>query len=86
MMAAIGVFGLGLYWQSFLVQVIGGVGAFVTFLCMFRTLTLAQEARCPECSETTKQGWCSKAQRSDGIFVCPRCERRWRTPAIWGLE
>src|SRR5688572_26267165 len=78
LVAALVIFGLGLRWASLLLQVSGGVGALIAFLCMLRTLTLAYTARCPECSATMTQGWDSQRQTSDGVFACPQCERRWR--------
>jgi hypothetical protein len=86
MVGGIGVFGLGLYWQSVAVQVVGGVIAFVAFLFMFRVMIIAQSAQCPSCSVTMTQGWDSKHQKSDGLFTCPQCHGRWRTRAVWGFD
>jgi hypothetical protein len=86
MVAGIGVFGLGLHWQSVVVQVFGGVLAFAAFLWMFSTIGRAQSARCPSCSATMTQGWDTKRQSSDGVLTCPQCHSRWRTSATWGFE
>lgn len=84
--AGIGVFGLGLHWESVAVQIAGGVVAFASFLWMFGTLDRAQSAKCPTCSAMMNQGWSEKRGQSDGIFVCPQCKGRWRTKAKWGIE
>ena len=86
MVAGIGVFGLGLHWQFIVVQVAGGLIAFISFLCMFGVIRRARSAQCPSCSTTMSQGWDAKHSRSDGVFVCPQCQGRWRTRAVWGFE
>ena len=86
MVAGIGVFGLGLHWQSVAVQVFGGVLAFIAFLWMFSTIGRAQSARCPSCSAMMTQGWDAQRGSSDGVFTCPQCQSRWRTSATWGFE
>ncbi len=86
MLAGIGVFGLGLHWQSVAVQILGGILAFISFLCMFGTMRRARSARCPSCSATMSQGWDERRSCSDGIFVCPQCQSRWRTRAVWRFE
>jgi len=86
MAAGIGVFGLGLHWQLVVVQVAGGVIAFISFLCMFGSISRAQSAPCPSCSATMTQGWDAKRGSSDGVFTCPQCQSRWRTSATWGFD
>ena len=86
MVAGISVFGLGLHWQVFVVQIVGGGVAFISFLCMFGVISRARSARCPSCSTMMSQGWDTKGSRSDGVFVCPQCQGRWRTRAVWGFE
>jgi hypothetical protein len=86
MVAGIVMFGLGLRWHSGAVQVIGGVLAFAAFLWMFSTIARARSAQCPSCSAAMSQGWDATHQKSDGVFVCPQCQSRWRTRAVWGIE
>ncbi len=86
MVAGIGLFGVGLHWESTVVQVMGGVVALGGFLWMFGTLDRAQSAQCPNCSAEMRQGWDEQLRRSDGLFTCPQCGSHWRTPATWGFD
>ena len=86
MVVGIGVFGLGLHWVSVTTQVIGGVLAFAAFLWMFSWIVRARSARCPSCSAMMTQGWDAKRWSYDGLFTCPQCQSRWRTPATWGFD
>lgn len=86
MAAGTGVFALGLKWNSIIVQIIGGVIAFVAFLWMFRTFARANSAPCPNGSTPMSLGWDAKKNQSDGVFVCPDCKSSWRTRAVWGFE
>ena len=86
MVAGIGVFALGLQWESAAVQITGVVVAFISFLCMLGVVSRARSARCPSCSTMMAQGWDSVRCSSDGVFVCPQCKSRWRTRAVWGFD
>ena len=86
MVAGIALFVLGLHVESLVVQILGGVAGFIAFIFMISTIGRAQAAPCPHCSSRMVQGWDAKRQESDGIFVCPGCQGRWRTEAKWGME
>lgn len=80
------ILGVGFSRDSVWVQTLGCIVFGVCLILLFCTIAVAESARCPGCGGEMTQGWNDDRKESDGILSCPKCKRRWRTSAKWGLE